>query len=242
MKSKPLHPAPRYNPPPLFKFSDRANEQVIYLCGPHGVGKSTLITDLKTHDARRVQEQIAHMEGLTDNISRQIWRNALHCIEHRENLVYAMTQPSRSVVIGDRCNLDDKAYVAACAELGWITDQNRQDILAHSALTYTMSNTPLPINFIVLLPPLDWNIERIEERWREGQETKWCERNFKYLGVVRQQFEHLAQENPGVEVIRDTDRAGRVKKIKDWLLKSDLDDFIVEGRTFIEGVRSNFGS
>lgn len=231
-----------HTPPPVFKLDPKANRQVVYLCGPHGVGKSTLIEDLKQFDMGRVKEQIAHMEGLTDNVSRQIWRNALHCVEHRENLNYAMSQPENSVVIGDRCILDDRAYVTACTELGWISPEYRYGILQNADDVYKMSNTPKPTQFIVLLPPLDWNIERIKERW-DTIPPKWCERNFEYLGVVRQQFTMLAKADPTqIEVIEDTNRKDRVIKMKKWLNNHELDDFIVEGRTYIEGVRSTSGS
>lgn len=230
-------------PPPLYKFKPEANKQVVYLSGPHGVGKSTLIEDLKSFDRERVVEQIAHMESLTDNISRQLWRNSLHCVEHRENLAYAMSQSPKSVVIGDRCFLDDRAYCAACAKLGWISQQDKDNIARHADLTYEISNTPKPENFIILLPPYDWNMARIEERWAEGIPAKWCERNFHYLGVVREQFTEFAQQlgNRAV-VVDETDRKGRVKKIKNWLNDHDLEDFIVEGRTYVEGVRSSWGS
>ena len=231
-----------HTPPKVFTFNPDASKQVVYLSGPHGVGKSTLIDDLKSFDQKRVVEQIAHMEGLTDNVSRQIWRNALHCIEHRENLNYAMTQPPMTVVIGDRCCLDDIAYVNACTELGWITQENRDGILANAEFQYTMSGTPKPENFIVLLPPIEWNIERIEERWQDGILPKWCERNFNYLGVVRKQFEQLATTMDNVVVVEETSREGRVKKIKSWLTDHDLEDFIVEGRTYIEGKHSSTGS
>ncbi len=236
-----------YSPPKVFDFgTDRAkeaNKQVVYLCGPHGVGKSTLIDDLKQYDMGRVKEQIAHMEGLTDNVSRQLWRNALHCCEHRENLAYAMTQSPKSVVIGDRCFLDDIAYVRACVELGWMEEKYRDGIFDNAEFQYRMSGTPKPERFILLLPPKDWNISRIEERWKEGIPAKWCEKNFHYLGVVRHSFEHLAMMMPDqITVLDETDRKGRVDKIKRWLNDHDLEDFIVEGRTYIEGVRSSWGS
>jgi len=230
-------------PPPVFEFDTRVNRQIVYLCGPHGVGKSTLIDDLKQFDTGRVKEQIAHMEGLTDNVSRQLWRNALHCIEHRENLNYAMTQPPKSVVIGDRCFLDDTAYVRTCVEMGWLPAHYAEKILINADFQYEISNTPKPEKFIVLLPPLEWNIERIEERWQEEGTVKWCERNFNYLGVVRNNFEMLAKEMPNqIKVIRETTRNGRVIKIKEWLNEEELDDFIIEGRTYIEGTRSSYGS
>ena len=235
--------APEFNPPKVFEFDSEANKRIVYLSGPHGVGKSTLIEDLKQFDMGRVREQIAHMEGLTDNVSRQIWRNALHCVEHRENLAYIMTQPLKSVVIGDRCFLDDVAYVNTCVELGWLTPEYRKGIFDNAEFQYKLSNTPKPERFIVLLPPLEWNIERIEERWIEGIPAKWCEKNYPYLEVVRRNFEELALSMPDkVTVVKETSRKDRVSKIKHWLNDHDLDDFIVEGRTYIEGVRSSSGS
>ncbi len=236
-----------YTPPKVFDFSTKkaleANKRVVYLSGPHGVGKSTLIEDLKQFDMGRVKEQIAHMEGLTDNVSRQLWRNALHCVEHRENLAYAMSQPPKSVVIGDRCWLDDVAYVNTCVEMGWLDAPYRKGIFDNAEFQYTLSLTPKPERFIVLLPPIEWNIERIEERWTEGIAPKWCEKNFTYLGAVRHSFEQLASKMPDqITVINETDRKGRVDKIKKWLNDHDLEDFIVEGRTYIEGVRSSVGS
>jgi len=225
------------------------NKRVIYIGGSHGSGKSTLIDDLKMYDRRRVREQLAHMEGLTDNINRQIWRATLHCIEHRENLVYASTQPENSVVIGDRSFLDDFIYMSSFVKLGWMTENERDRMIAIENLIYKNSNTPKPENFIILVPPLDWNIERIEERWQAGQPPKWCEMNFDYLKVVRNEFESLefATNNNilshlNILIIKTTDRKERIHKIKEWLHKNSLDDFITEGRTYVEGSRSYSGS
>ncbi len=225
-----------------YQFNPDANRRVVYLTGPHGVGKSTLVEDLKKYDAERIREQIAHMESLTDNISRQIWRISLHCVEHRENLIYAAKQKHNSIVIGDRCWFDDHAYVSAFATLGWITPQQRDQVFELEQLTYKNSGTPLPQTFIVLLPPLDWNIARIQERWEEGTPAKWCEHNFDYLKVVREEFEHLAFKNPFAKVIRETDKQDRIHIMKDWLNANDFEDFIVEGKTYIEGTRSSYGS
>ena len=219
-----------------------SNNQIVYLCGPHGVGKSTLINDLKQYDMGRVKEQVAHMEGLTDIVSRQIWRASLHCIEHRENLAYAVTQPPNSVVIGDRCFLDDQAYMAAFVDLGWLPAESRDGIVTHTDNLYTITNTPKPEKFIVLLPPLEWNIDRIKERWSEGI-IKWHEDDFNYLRRVRDNFEFLVgKKKAEITVVRETDRKKRVTKVKEWLVENNLDDFIVEGRTYIEGMNSGTGS
>ena len=82
---------------------------------------------------------------------------------------------------------------------------------------------------------MDWNIERINERWENGEEAKWCELNFDYLRVIRDEFENCAQYlNKQAKVIRDVGRKSRVEKVKEWLNDNELEDFIVEGKTFVE--------
>jgi hypothetical protein len=205
------------------------------------VGKSTLIEGLKKYDASRIREQIAHMETIDDNISRQVWRVSLHCLEHRENMMWAQKNPPRSIVVGDRCRIDDVAYVSAFAELGWISTEQKNNIFRLDDATYELSGTPKPISYVILLPPEDWNITRIEERWKAGEPVKWCEQNYDYLRAVRHQFELIAT-NTSCLLIKDTDKETRIGKIKDWINQRKFEDFIVEGRTYCEGTRSSYSS
>jgi len=230
---------PELCPPPPFVFNREDNKRVIYICGPHGVGKSTLMNDLKFFDRERVREQLTHYDALQEQVTRQIWRAALHCIEHRENLAYAQKQPPKSVVIGDRCFLDDIAYIRAFKKLKWMTPKECRNVFSMTDDIYKKSGTPKPEMFILLLPPFEWNKERIEERWNRGEEPKWCELNFDYLQVVREEFSNLAEfigkkGKQRLVVISETDRLARIKKVKEWINENDLEDFIVEGKTFVE--------
>lgn len=231
---------PLTEPPASYNYTLEDNKKILYVCGPHGAGKSTLFNDLKQYKNTRIQEQIAHMESLEENLQRQIWRTALHCIEHRENLVCAASLPENSVVVGDRCLLDDEAYVKAFEKLGWMTSSQCQYIFDLVELTY--KDTPKPENFVILLPPLDWNIERIIERWNKGEEAKWCEHNFEYLEVVRKEFKTLSMSNRNILTITETNREDRIKRVKEWLVKNNLNDFIVEGRLYIEADYQSGGS
>lgn len=224
---------PLIAPPSAFEFSEEDNKRVIYICGPHGVGKSTLFTDLKFYDAERVREQLTHYDALQENMTRQLWRSSLHCIEHRENLNYVKNQPDNTVVIGDRCFLDDIAYVNAFVKLGWMTAQERDKLFSLTDDIYDKTGTPKPEMFIILLPPYEWNVERIMERWSKGEDAKWCEMNFEYLKAVRDEFSgmmHFGISN----TITETDREGRILEVKRWLNENDLQDFIVEGKVFVE--------
>ena len=224
---------PKILPPPAFKFNVEDNDRIIYFCGPHGVGKSTFVNDLRVFGSERIREQLTHYDALQENVTRQIWRTALHCIEHRENLNYIKKLPSKAVLIGDRCFLDDYAYVNAFLRLGWMTKKECSNIFEITDDIYLKSNTPKPTRFVVLMPPLQWNIDRIEERWHNGEEPKWCELNFDYLQEVRTSFEEAASKFDA-KVIRLTDRKDRILEFKHWLNKCNLEDFIVEGRIFVE--------
>ena len=166
-------------------------------------------------------------------MTRQIWRAALHCVEHRENLNYIKSLPKQTVLIGDRCLLDDYAYIDAFKKLGWMTKSACKNINKLTDEIYLKSGTPKPIRFVVLMPPLQWNIDRIKERWNRGDEPKWCELNFDYLKQVRCSFEEDAVKF-GAKVLRSTDRLQRMLDFKNYLHQEELEDFIVEGRIFVE--------
>lgn len=223
----------RMYPPPSLTFSRKDNKRIIYICGPHGVGKSTLLNDIKSSNGQ-VREQLFHHEALQEQVTRQLWRAALHCIEHRENLSYVHTLPPKAVVVGDRCFLDDLAYVRAFEKIKWMTPTECRNVLSMTEDIYIKTGTPKPESFIILLPPLEWNISRIEERWTNGEEPKWCELNFNYLSAVRGQFSKIAEEVKNALLIEATDRLKRINKVKEWLNKHDYEDFIIEGETLVE--------
>jgi deoxyadenosine/deoxycytidine kinase len=240
---------PEMYPIPEYDITPDLNKRILYLVGPHGTGKSTIIKDLKSYDENRVREQIAHMESIDENITRQVWRIGLHCVEHRENLAYAKTQPNNSVVIGDRCYIDDHMYMDAFVKLGWMKKDVVDDLKKAEVQMYAAARTPLPEMFIVLLPPLDWNIARIEERWTKGEPVKWCEHNYEYLKVVREQFNNLCEFQFGsinktksnILKLTDTDPINRIREIKKFIEEKDLDDFIIEGKILVES-QSKWGS
>ncbi len=216
-----------------FIFANDANDRVVYLSGPHGVGKSTLVEGLKQQDSGiDVVEQVAHMESLEEQMSRQIWRIGLHVIEHRENLI-AASDRNDVTILGDRCALDDLAYTMAFMQLGWLDKKELSNVRKMESLVYKLSSTPFPKRFVIILPPLDWNIARIEGRWKEGEEVKWQERDYTYLTVVRQQFEEIAKplvkKNRAV-VIRATDSSTRVRQVSSWI-KGDI---LQRGNVFVE--------
>lgn len=219
------------------------NSRVIYLCGPHGVGKSTLIESLKEDIINiDIVEQIAHMESLSEMMNRQIWRNTLHIIEHRQNLMGAASKP-RSFILGDRSTFDDEAYQDAFLKLGWLSQEEYTNVQKLINFTYELTSTPKPCRFIVVLPPYDWNVARLEERWNEGDELKWRENDLAYLVKVREAFEVKAKELPSenVLILRDTDQQIRVHQVKKWLNSQSL----VQGTTYTErqtDYRSNSNS
>lgn len=200
-------------------IDSRVLDRVVYLSGPHGSGKSTLIADIKDSAANvTVVEQIAHLESLTDMIERSVWRIALHAIEHRQNLHYAEDHPD-IYVLGDRCYLDDEVYWTAFEHLGWLTRSQRRSILQLQRVTYRLTSTPLPKRVIVMCPPLDWNRDRVLQRHDAGERIKWNENDFTYLAYVNAAFHKTAPNNNRL-ILRETDREKRAQLVKDWVTRT----------------------
>lgn len=195
-----------------------ANKRVVYLSGPHGSGKSTLIEKLKSEQSNvLVQDQIAHMESLQTMTERVIWRIALHAIEHRLNLVKAMEYPS-STIVGDRCFFDDIAYLRAFVQLGWVSPRQFSRWTKLMDDTYKRTDTAKPERIIVLCPQYEWNAERVRQRWEEGERIKWNEDNFTYLYAVNLEFHKLIRESRnGLLKVETTDLEERIRTIKGWL-------------------------
>jgi deoxyadenosine/deoxycytidine kinase len=212
------------------------NDRVVYLSGPHGVGKSTLVTDLVGAAGDldlQVSDQLAHMEALKEQTERQLWRIALHAIEHRVNMQKAATV--LSTIVGDRCYVDDLVYIKAFVDLHWMSEQDRQAFLQLTNDTYRLTDTPKPSRVVLIVPPYEWNAERLRHRHDvEGEEPKWNEDNLYYLHAVNTAFHQLAADlkrqpyvfdnRPGIElqgenvlVLEETDRQKRVELVTGWL-------------------------
>ena len=194
------------------------NDHVVYISGPHGSGKSTLVKQLnETMPELEIQEQLAHLESLEDMVERAIWRTALHAIEHRINLSKAEKNPNQ-IIIGDRCYLDDYVYWSAFSRLGWITKRQLKQFIGMAEQTYKSTNTPKPTRIILLCPPYEWNVGRVKQRWEEGEHVKWHEDNFSYLRHVNDEFHREAiHARKGTLVMKDTDLDVRVSRIRNWI-------------------------
>ncbi len=240
------------------ELSEEANGRVAYFIGPHGVGKSTLIKNLKeAEDGIDVVEQISHMETLTEMMNRQIWRSSLHIIEHRENIVAAMESPE-NIILGDRCTLDDVMYQTAFLELGWITQEQFNNLEKLQEQTFSLTETPQPMRFILTIPPYPWNVARIEERWRKNEPVKWRENDLGYLKKVRDAYEVLAAEKREPDellLVRETDEEERTRLILEWFAtwdpvrkkakEEEADALLAQGTTYTErqeSYRRNYNS
>lgn len=193
-----------------------ANNRIVYVSGPHGVGKSTVFEGLSRDDKIIVSEQVAHF-ALDEIIDRQLWRILLHLIEHRINLRTAVENPEK-IVIGDRCVLDDLAYQEAFCQLGWLSAEERTKLGTVIDDLHLLFDVPLPMNIVIIMPPFAWNRERIESRWQRGKEVKWRETDWTYLHIVREIFEGM-QLLPQCRsfILRETDKNLRLDQIRKWI-------------------------
>lgn len=189
-----------------------ANSRVVYVSGPHGAGKSTVFKGLASTGVV-VSEQNVHF-SLDEIVDRQLWRIFIHFLEHRINLQKALEYP-KDIVIGDRCILDDEAYHEAFHRLGWISDNEYRAFEYLIGWLHFFFRTPAPKQFIIIIPPFEWNQERIKARWQQG-ERKWREANWKYLREVRGVFEGLTYKHNSL-VLRETDEDLRLAQVRGWI-------------------------
>ena len=202
----------------MFGKSNPNNNHVVYISGPHGSGKSTLVSRLKEISPElQVQEQLAHLESLQEMTERAIWRTALHAIEHRMNLTKAERCPDQTI-IGDRCYFDDLVYWRAFLRLGWITQRQLHNYTRLQDETYRLMDTPKPTRIVLLCPPYEWNLARVKQRWYEGEHVKWNEDNFTYLWHINAEFHKAAaQAGNGMLVVKETYPDRRVAQILQWV-------------------------
>lgn len=219
-------------------WSKEIQNRVVYISGPHGSGKSTLVNRLKEVSPNlQLQEQLAHLESLQEMTERVIWRVALHAIEHRLNLIKASQNPSQ-IIVGDRCYLDDVMYWRAFERLGWITKKQMKSYVELLDQTYRLTDTPKPLRIILLAPPYDWNVARVRQRWAEGEHVKWHEDDFGYLAFVNEQFRLAAGDSNGlVLAVVETDLETRVAKIHQW-----VDGPVEQGLALVEAGRQTYRS
>jgi hypothetical protein len=96
-------------------------DNVIFISGPHGVGKTTTINEVLNRDERfEIFNPVSddHRNPYRENVfMRQCWRLNKYYLEFEELRVKS---PDSKILIVDRCIFDWLCYTKAFQKLGWL--------------------------------------------------------------------------------------------------------------------------
>jgi len=174
-------------------------DNLIFLGGPHGSGKTTLAELL----AKEVPEVISpELETRTpkfysgseeiDFFHRQALKHAQRAIENYEYRELAREKPD-NIVLANRCVYDVLAYDQAYSEVGWITEEEKE--ILYNGFDFLLSSDLRDPNVVVLNPGFKICKRHLHKRWETGKK-KFMEDDMDYLRVVCRAYEsYRGREN-----------------------------------------------
>ncbi|MEK6963144.1 MAG: AAA family ATPase [Nanoarchaeota archaeon] len=184
---------------------------LVFLSGPHGGGKTTL--------ARKIQEAypfiiLPELKTSTPKFhtgvqERQALKLCQKAIENYEVLQMAKAEPDK-LILGNRCIYDGYAYSSAFRDLGWVNENEHQQLVGFSRFAFPEEiREPYAI---VLNPPFEVVWDRLQNRW-QSEEKKWREEDKAYAQAACNAYKPL-QGHPKVLYLEDNTKT---KPVLDWL-------------------------
>jgi hypothetical protein len=162
---------------------------LIYLSGPHGSGKTTLGKEIaKENPGVLIPELYSrNIKFDTEPDYRQILKICGRAIENFEYLKIAKENPDK-IIIGNRCIYDIFAYNQTYHRKDWIEEDTYQRYDIHAKDFFKSENQePLAI---VVNPGYEVVKKHLEKRWKE-KGKKWREEDLEYARLVCREFEKL---------------------------------------------------
>lgn len=184
-------------------------ENQFYIIGAHGVGKSTLLTEIKNKLNFSVYENLSSNPYKYNIYKRQLWR--LMKYKSDEELIHTINKK----VFVCRCYFDWLIYTKTFKELNWINKKEYDNLIKK----FNELFNDLPSNIIYLNPDKNWSKKRILERW-EKQGIKWREDDFTYYEVLRKNYNNFINSLSGlinITEIQLIDKTSRLNYIKNYI-------------------------
>jgi deoxyadenosine/deoxycytidine kinase len=171
---------------------------LIFLCGPHGSGKTTLGEEIEKENSRVLIPEL-FSRNIKFNIEpdyRQILKICSRAIENFEYLKIAKENPDK-IILGNRCVYDTLCYVNVYYKRGWISKKTCREYNKHAKDFFRDENqNPYAI---VVNPGFEVVKKHLEKRWKE-KGKKWREEDLEYARLACLEHEKL-QDNPLVYYI-----------------------------------------
>jgi deoxyadenosine/deoxycytidine kinase len=181
-------------------------ENLFFLCGPHGAGKSTLANKIAGAAPDIIVPELytRSMKLHTDPLERirlKLCSRALENFEVRE-----LAKQSAKTVLANRCIYDADAYARAYCDVGWINAEEREQL--HALARCVFPQDLLRPRAIVLNPPFDTVLARLRTRWLSA-DKKWNEENESYLRAACASYEQF-ELNKNILYLRGDESIDRI--------------------------------
>lgn len=194
--------------------------QPLFLSGPHGGGKTTLVEKLKRHSNIFTDNDfdIDFTVDFPSIASLSDFERSLLRLYHRFFIanyanILAKENPGK-VILTNRTVYDSEAYIRAYKDLGWISEEQ------YNKLEKIIKNLTYRPRTIVLNPPVEVIIGRLEKRRVSATRTN-RDRIFKnedsdiFVGRLHSYFEDLRDQQNILYIEDNGDE--EVDKIMSWL-------------------------
>ncbi|MBI4141807.1 deoxynucleoside kinase [Candidatus Woesearchaeota archaeon] len=173
---------------------------LIFLCGPHGGGKTTLEKRLQEACPKILLPELTSKTPKfhTNPVERITMKLCERAIENYEALRIAKQNPDR-IVLANRCIYDADAYADAYFAMGWITQEEHGD--QHSFARFAFPKELREPYAVVLNPLCEVVWERLQQRWLK-EEKKWNEGDKEYCFAACKAYEQFEDE-PHIWYLKD---------------------------------------
>ncbi|MBU3912719.1 MAG: deoxynucleoside kinase [Nanoarchaeota archaeon] len=199
-------------------------DNLIFLGGPHGSGKTTLenllvasipnsvLPELSTRTPKFYSDVPEHE---IDFFHRQALKHAQRAIENFEYWEIARANPDK-LVIGNRCVYDVLAYGEAYLQVGWVSEGEKN--ILDNGFWFLVGDDLRDPRTIILNPGFEVCRRHLEERWK-NKRKKFMEEDMDYLMAVCNAYEKYKDFRNVFYIGREIDLdSGRdVAEISEWI-------------------------
>ncbi|MGV8152193.1 MAG: AAA family ATPase [Candidatus Nanoarchaeia archaeon] len=189
---------------------------LFFLCGPHGSGKTTLANELSKLEEVLVPELYSRNIKLdTAPQDRLILKICQRSLENFEYLQIARKNPDK-IVLGNRCIYDQLVYNELYAKKGWINkkETERYNIFSENFYINGLRN-PFAI---VLNPGFEVCLNHLKKRWsKKGK--KWREEDLEYDRLACEGFEKYRNQDNIFYIDHEIDLTSKndINVVYEWM-------------------------
>lgn len=190
---------------------------LVFLSGPHGSGKTTLGNQITRVDASVMAPELysRNIKFNTEPESRLLLKICGRSIENFEYYELARQNPNK-IILGNRCIYDQQVYNRVYQRKGWISQEALElaNVLSRNFYMPELRNP----RAIILNPGFDICKKHLEKRWNE-KGKKWREEDEEYLNLACGEYSKLKDDKKIFYINHEIDLndLSEATKITNWM-------------------------